>query len=315
MKVAVCYYGNVGWKFGKNNTKEELHPSECFASIKNHILDVKGNEVDIFVHTWSENFKTEIINIMAPKAILVEPPKKFSDRKIKKQRIEHFADFKNLIIRLVKRRKSGNNDMENTLYRLYSRWYSTLKVVELKCHYEKQMNIKYDFVMLLRFDIEFFKDIDFGLYDINKFYAPDPSNLLIKRHNYLVSLNKDDYIYQNMGNIELPLIFKFKNKFRLRSSIFWTQPTVKSSFLSLFGIVRYSISDTWFFAGNEIMDNFAQLYYFLDSYPPCPHQAAFKHIRKYLKSNDFEFPFKQFDDFEIYRYSKKFGSQLPNWNL
>ena len=45
---------------------------------------------------------------------------------------------------------------------IYSRWYSHSKVIELKQQYESDNNFEYDYVLLTRFDCNFFVDINFN---------------------------------------------------------------------------------------------------------------------------------------------------------
>ena len=54
---------------------------------------------------------------------------------------------------------------------IYSKWYSTKKSVDLKSEYEKEIDIKYDMVMVTRFDIAWQTDIIFKDLNLNHFYA------------------------------------------------------------------------------------------------------------------------------------------------
>jgi hypothetical protein len=317
MKIALCYYGNLGWKLNDYNEKVDLNVNECFQSIKKHIIDFNNAQVDIFVHTWSHEAELDIVSTLNPKAILSEPPKTFPNRKEWRNEIKNFADFKGLIIRKL-RMKFNNSFKDNfdfTLFKLYSRWYSTKKVIELKAEYERINRFEYDYVMLLRFDIEFYKNVDFSLFKPNKFYSSNPSCYYLNRHNFLVDTEGEMYNDFKKGIINEPFIIKLKRRLSLNDSIFWCQASIKVSLLALFGIIRYSLSDTWFISDTKTMNKFGNLYDSIQNYPPCPHQSSYIHITKYLKPKDLEFPFSQLKDFEIRRYSREFGASIPDWVL
>jgi hypothetical protein len=317
MRIALCYYGNLGWKLDANNEKVDLNASECFQSIKKHIIDYNDAQVDVFVHTWSHEAESDIIAILNPKIILSEKPKDFPNRKDWGNTINNFADFKGFIFRKLRMKMNTtfNDDFDFTIYKLYSRWYSTKKVIEIKSEYERLNNFEYDYVMLLRFDIEFYRNVDFSLFRPNRFYSSNPSCYYLNRHNFLVEAEGERYKDFSRGLLKEPFLIKLKRKLKLKDSIFWCQASIKISLLALFGVVRYSLSDTWFISDSKTMSKFGTLYDNIQFYPPCPHQSAYAHITKFLKTKELEFPFAQLKDFEIRRYSRDFGVAIPDWNL
>jgi len=90
------------------------------------------NNIDVFFHTWSQEAVPQLVKCYSPVKYITEPQITFSDDPFK--------------------------------HRAHSRWYSTQKSIGLA-------NDRYDIIMLSRFDVAFFKDIDFRKYDPEYFYA------------------------------------------------------------------------------------------------------------------------------------------------
>ena len=137
MKIAFCLYGLAG---GTNDKHGGLKVDYkiAYEYYAKHFFN--KYDIDIFIHTWSVEFKEEITQIYKPKKALFEKQKMFDHKPSRKHGI-------------------------------YSRWYSTKKVIELKSKYEKQNKIEYDFVFLTRFDVAFFSEIKFHDYNPGNFYA------------------------------------------------------------------------------------------------------------------------------------------------
>ena len=142
MRIAFCLVGIVGYvqKYGNG---QPIDPKIAYDYNKKHIFDVNDN-VDVFVHSWSTEFKDEILNLYKPK----------------KHIIEEQIDF-------------NKNDIR--LNSIKSRWYSTKEVIKLKNEYEKENNFEYDFVMVYRFDSAFLKDLNFSELNNRYFYVPHSS--------------------------------------------------------------------------------------------------------------------------------------------
>ena len=143
MRIAFCLIGIVGAVEGKHGTGRPIDYRIGHHFHDKHIFTPnieKGNEVDVFIHSWSMDFKDKLIEIYNPKKYLIEPQ----------------IDFKQNNLRL--------NSIK-------SRWYSTKKSIELKSQYENENNFKYDFVIVSRFDCVFLIDLIFSNFDTNNFYA------------------------------------------------------------------------------------------------------------------------------------------------
>jgi hypothetical protein len=71
LRVALCFYGLVGSKIGKNGNGESLDPTIAYEYYKKHILDVNDN-VDVFIHSWSYDSKKKLLKLYKPKKEAIE---------------------------------------------------------------------------------------------------------------------------------------------------------------------------------------------------------------------------------------------------
>ena len=141
MKIAFCLVGIVGAVENKHGQGQPIDYRIGHHFHNKHIFEPnKDHDIDVFIHSWSTDFKDELVEIYKPKKYL----------------IENQIDFKQ------------SNLRQNSIK---SRWYSTKKSIELKSQYENENNFKYDFVMVYRFDHIFLKDLTFSDFDSNFFYA------------------------------------------------------------------------------------------------------------------------------------------------
>ena len=196
MKVALCLYGLVGSKVGKNGVGENIDPQIGFDYYKKHLLD-KNVHVDVFIHSWSIEEKDKLISLYEPKKYCIERQSQFP------QAINHplaeggvRSKLKMAICRFMSK---GNyvklkEQQQKMLFRAYSRWFSSKKVLELKKQYEDENNFKYDCVMISRMDIAFFTDVIFDRYDMNYFYASHWNGAPIKENDF-----KGDRLNRNKG--------------------------------------------------------------------------------------------------------------------
>lgn len=171
MKIAICFYGLVGSKVDKNGSGSNLDPSIAYNLNYNNLI--LGNDVDVFIHSWSSECKEQLLEYYQPKLFIIEDQKEFplSD-KLKNNR-DLKEKIKNIISVLNKKRTLNNIDINNKkeAFRACSRWYSNKKVLELKRQYEIENRFKYDCVMVLRLDVGFYSKMDFSEYDMGCFYA------------------------------------------------------------------------------------------------------------------------------------------------
>ena len=149
MKIALCLFGLVGSDKGKSydkmgNSNKVLR--ECYKSFSSKLF--KHNDVDVFFHTWDQEFEDELVAKYKPK-----------DYKTEQQII-----FEDTI--------KGPAEYYKRIQAHYSRWYSTNEVNKLKLKYELANGFKYDFVMISRFDMIWKVDIKFNDLNKNIFYIP-----------------------------------------------------------------------------------------------------------------------------------------------
>jgi hypothetical protein len=178
MKIAVCFYGNVGVFY--SNKKQYKMDGDIDYRIgyehwKKYVFDV--NDVDVFIHSWSVKYTDGLVDLYKPKKYLIEEQKKFN------------AKWTDSIGEMRKEFQC-------------SRWYSVKESMRLKREYEKENNIEYDLVVSSRTDWAWLTEIDFSLFeDTSLFYSPANDNFM--PHNPRL----DDWIFfSNSKNMD-----KFSN--------------------------------------------------------------------------------------------------------
>ena len=171
MKVALCLMGIVGAVSEKYGIGQDIDYRIGHHFIKKHILD--KNDVDVFIHSWSTDWKDGLVDVYKPKKHLIEEQIDFGEETLKYHSIK-------------------------------SRWYSTKKVVELKSEYENENNFKYDFVMIYRFDCIFNKDVIFSEFDNRYFYTSHVNECYkSKCHCEGISMYADLWFFGNSNDIDL----------------------------------------------------------------------------------------------------------------
>ena len=141
MKIALCFYGLVGSKADKNGTGVPLDPALAY-KLNNENLIVNnrklGHQVDVFIHSWSHEFKDDLISLYQPSAYIIEEQQDFPDsNKIANNR--DLSERIKIMLSVAKRPNTllelkSNNQEE--AFRAYSRWYSNKTVLELKKKHE-----------------------------------------------------------------------------------------------------------------------------------------------------------------------------------
>ena len=133
MRVALCLYGltgSVDFGFGLG---KPIDPRIGHYHHNKRIIEPNEN-VDVFFHTWSTDFKNMLVDIYKPKKYIAEKQILFNPKSI------------------------GKNSVP-------SRWWSNAMVMQLKRQYEEEMGFEYDWVMLYRFDHIFLVDLLFEKHD------------------------------------------------------------------------------------------------------------------------------------------------------
>lgn len=250
MKVAVCLFGNIGChSCATTRTKNmilqdktndiineygNIDPKYGYINLKNKIFD--KYDTDIFIHSWAHKHKNYINELYNPKKYIYEEQKIFDidinkyginqqEKNINNWNITDTAKY------AYKRIFDTFNDYDYfikecklQIFRSSSRWYSTMKVLELKDLYEKENNIIYDWVILCRFDNT--KDVCINSYnklsnlnlntiDNNKIYVENRINRPDKNYAYndllflTNSINSNIYrtLFENRHNYTIHPIY------------------------------------------------------------------------------------------------------------
>jgi hypothetical protein len=155
MKIALCLSG------------QPRNAIPTSYRIKQSIID--NNDVDVFLHSWydQENLSFEkrcpghwhrtadididkkLLDIYQPKAYLFEKPKHWSNNKIivTEDNIRRFFDY-------GLQDPNGTETFGKYIVDIcHSQWYSNARVNLLKEDYAITNNIKYDFIIKLRYDV------------------------------------------------------------------------------------------------------------------------------------------------------------------
>lgn len=264
MKIALCLYGVVGGVEGKASYSKSSSDKVFkigYEHYKKYFLD-KYN-IDVFVHTWSVNYKNNIIKYYNPKKFLFQKQKEFE--------IPSYVE----ISQEYKERDS------NRIQNHYSRWYSTKKVIDLKKQYEEENNFTYNFVLITRFDVAFFKSIKFEKLKTDFFYAAP----------WCYNIN---IIGRKVPNANF---YSWKKKYPFPFSI---------------TIHRHrkfphndGLADLWFVSNSDFMDKFSLLYDNLDKYlkdiEVSNHKLAEFHLSRLGLICKIIFIRHRFRDFEVIR--------------
>ena len=209
MKIALCLSGLVGSVKGQGGRGELLDPALAYKYIKQNILD-QNSEIDIFIHCWNTELEDEIRSLYNPKLAIFEKQKIFPKATKLKDPINGFGSLKSYFKLKIKEFLSNDFKKYKAKKKQYacSRWYSNQQVINLKKDYEKCKNFTYDYVMITRFDVAFFKPVIFSEYKNNFFYASNWNDLPRPENNF-----KLNYInnYEGKGFLDLWFFSNSKN--------------------------------------------------------------------------------------------------------
>ena len=132
MKLAVCFYGNVGGKKGS-------HGKGGFQNILKHlklnkkIFESEFGKIDYFIHSWSLTEKNSIIEIIEPKDYI------FEENDILKNQLKTLDDYGLKNINTYE--KMFGDEFEKffkvNFFSSQSRWYSNSKSIKLMQNYLK----------------------------------------------------------------------------------------------------------------------------------------------------------------------------------
>lgn len=137
MKIAVCISGQPRTWF---TAKENIFT----------YLDLKGHEVDFFIHTWNQNTFRESSNIESERTYVDVDKNEFIEmRKYFKPKLMTVEEYTS----------------ENFISIWSSLFYSFMKSIWLKRKYELDNDFEYDIVIKTRFDVNFYME---GYNELNR---------------------------------------------------------------------------------------------------------------------------------------------------
>jgi len=75
MKIALCLAGRTGGvEKNRKSTNEKLDPIYSYNHYKKFILNIPGNDVDIYIHCWNPDEKSSIVRLYQPIDYIFENP-------------------------------------------------------------------------------------------------------------------------------------------------------------------------------------------------------------------------------------------------
>ena len=153
MKIALCLFGHVGGKKIKDGTVSgDIDISRTYNSYKKMIME--GNNVDLFIHSWSADYKNKIIRLYQPTEYLIEQQKDFSFVNIEDYSKTHLETYAPIF---SAHGEKSFDKLRELAIRSTSRWYSNCKVLQIMNSYSEMNNISYDYVFQGRLDLLFLK--------------------------------------------------------------------------------------------------------------------------------------------------------------
>ena len=147
MKIAICLYGYVGTyeKYGQAT----VSPLLSHKFFEQNILNTnREHTIDVFIHSWSHEQESLLIDSYHPTASIFEPQ----------------IDFSTLFMGL-----KYKNQIIQRYFALFSKWYSVQKVLNLMIDHHR--NSPYDIVLLNRFDLCWKIPVNLNIFDSSKIYC------------------------------------------------------------------------------------------------------------------------------------------------
>lgn len=253
MKIAMCFNGKIGGiSTQKENSLSWQDPRVFRTSLekyKENIIDCnKDDTIDVFIHCWDSEHKDELINKLNPVSYLFEDSPHYYGHKIAPH---------------VK----GPNGKK---FSIYNKWLSVKKTLNLMNDHSTVNNIKYDFVILCRFDVSFLEPLVFSDLNKDKFYVTN-------WHQYFANENSH----------------QINDKFACSPN--WR---ATEGHKYIYKKVGYPVDDTgfmdlWFLSSQEKMlllskvyDNLNELARDKQSNDHCGNFSNHKHFKIYLEQHD-----------------------------
>lgn len=312
MKIAICYYGTPGWvpiiRSNGELTRAIPDLNLCLTSLLDY-LGLQRSDVDIFAHCWGVEHKQLIQKTYSPIDCIIEKQVDFTNEasRTPTPNLNTLSD----ILRSIKEKLniSANYGSFNDRFRVWSRFYSQKKVVNLKQTYESKNNFKYDLVILLRYDLIFQTKQNLHKFKDKKLHLADTHDIFRQRFNYIV-LNELEF-KKKYKLKKYPLVRKVLSRMKLNQNIHFMQHNIRHILLSYLRITSLSVSDLVFIGTSQQIDVLGNTISELHNYYPCAHIATWQQISKFIGLRSVCFSFRQFKDFEILRQTNKYQIPYP----
>lgn len=188
-----------------------------------HKYLIDNNDVDSFYHTWKSEDDDQSQQVFE-----CYLPKKYKVEAVKTFKPPTLREY----LKYFSRRLRGRKKLElQRVNNIYSRWYSFRQAIELVREYEKETGTKYDYIFITRFDMSLFRNIEFESMKPTNFYCGDWYHFFDKEGRKI----HEHFLFENPNKVSKSVDGYPKN--------------------------NNGISDFWFCASPEMMEEFSKIYY------------------------------------------------------
>ena len=242
MKVAIGFYGKSDtlvshWDKKIYNSNIELLLNISSNSLKNNVINCnKDYEFDFFFHTWTSKFNDKVLSLFKFKNYMFENPIKLENKEIYL--------------------KNRPNDYHCSLL-VYNIERSRLHSMNRVLRIIKNYKIKYDIIMLLRFDVHFNTEINLANLTFHKNVIFNPSHM-------------SPIIDKNLSNCDKNKLKKYKlfNTYFYKNIFIKTYDDFTNNFYK--NISNYHISvDRYCDSDFLYIFNYKLIYKFIESVENC----------------------------------------------
>ena len=208
MKLAICFYGNVGGKKGGHGHGGNQDITEHLIKSKKNFDKIYKN-VDYFVHSWSVDNKDLIKGVLNPKNSIFEENSTINNqlKSLEDYGLRNIDSYENMFGTDFKEFFKIN------FFSSQSRWYSNSKSLEIMKTYSESKSIKYDWVLQVRLDIVFRKFFNLNELTNANFYVP------IRENEKDIAVN-DMFFLSNYDNaVSFSKIFSQRDQYSIRPPV------------------------------------------------------------------------------------------------
>ena len=169
-KIAICLFGYTGSTDNRENITSEFDPLYSFNINQNKFY--KDYDIDFFIHSWSTNYKSKLIEFTIQRDYFEKQPN-FLEIKLNDYNLDQIETYQGII---KKHNSNAINYLKNLIVASNSRWVSNCKAIKLMQNYKLNNNCNYDLVIQMRLDLIFCNKLNLNSLDKNIFYHPVRDN-------------------------------------------------------------------------------------------------------------------------------------------